>query len=184
MLLEALPFSTRHGGGTMTIVSDLPVSVGDEMREDNWHHHLGAGGSVGLDAQRQLHELLLKATRLQVWRLRHQLPGRGRPTSTIWLSRPPTMRTWRCCARSTRSKGAAGSAPGCTSSESCTPASQSDGRRGDTMRSHCQRPCRSSIRSTPRPASPKAVPATGSSGGDRLGTDVTSAAGRHRTAHR
>lgn len=61
----------------MTIVSDLPVSGGDEMREDNWHHHLGAGGSVGLDAQRQLHELLLKATRLQVWRLRHQLPGAG-----------------------------------------------------------------------------------------------------------
>lgn len=80
----------------MTIVSDVPISVPDCVHDDNWHLHLGEpssldptgnSGTAGefeepetpqrLAAQRRLHELLLKATRLQVWRLRHQLPGAG-----------------------------------------------------------------------------------------------------------
>lgn len=74
----------------MTIVSDVPISVPDCVHDDNWHLHLGEPQSSGpagefdetdppqrLAAQRRLHELLLKATRLQVWRLRHQLPGAG-----------------------------------------------------------------------------------------------------------
>lgn len=65
----------------MTIVSDVPISVPDCVRDDNWHLHLGEFEEPEtpqrLAAQRRLHELLLKATRLQVGRLRHQLPGAG-----------------------------------------------------------------------------------------------------------
>ncbi len=81
----------------MTIVSDVPISVPDAgsdagsdaepdavadfSHDDNWHLHLGEvegpETSQRLAAQRRLHELLVKASRLQVWRLRHQLPGAG-----------------------------------------------------------------------------------------------------------
>lgn len=65
----------------MTIVSDVPISVPDCVHDDNWHLHLGEFEEPEtpqrLAAQRRLHELLLKSTRLQVWRLRHQLPGAG-----------------------------------------------------------------------------------------------------------
>ncbi|MDN5551667.1 MAG: hypothetical protein L0G54_13210, partial [Brevibacterium sp.] len=62
-------------------MSDVPISVPDCVRDDNWHLHLGEFEEPEtpqrLAAQRRLHELLLKATRLQVGRLRHQLPGAG-----------------------------------------------------------------------------------------------------------
>ncbi|WP_235352050.1 RNA polymerase sigma factor [Brevibacterium sp. UCMA 11752] len=76
-------------------MSDVPISTPDCVHDDNWHLHLGeseTAGSAGpgasataqrpaspeaLEAQRRLHELLLRATRAQVWRLRHQLPGAG-----------------------------------------------------------------------------------------------------------
>ena len=55
--------------------------VADFSHDDNWHLHLGEvegpETSQRLAAQRRLHELLVKASRLQVWRLRHQLPGAG-----------------------------------------------------------------------------------------------------------
>ena len=79
----------------MTIVSDVPISTPDCVDDDNWHLRLGESETTGpagpggsataqrpaspeaLEAQRRLHELLLRATRAQVWRLRHQLPGVG-----------------------------------------------------------------------------------------------------------
>lgn len=42
-----------------------------------WRHDLTDPGPPGHAAQRELQELLLRATRRQVWRLRHQLPGAG-----------------------------------------------------------------------------------------------------------
>lgn len=61
----------------MTIVSETPITVPGSAATDDWHLHLSDPGPAGLEAQRTLHAHLLKATRLQVWRLRHQLPGAG-----------------------------------------------------------------------------------------------------------
>jgi RNA polymerase sigma-70 factor (ECF subfamily) len=49
-----------------------------QVRADaTWRGDLTDPGPAGLDAQRELRELLLRATRRQVWRLRHHLPGAG-----------------------------------------------------------------------------------------------------------
>lgn len=42
-----------------------------------WHAHLTKDSPAGIEAQQRLLELLLRATRRQVWRLRGQLPGAG-----------------------------------------------------------------------------------------------------------
>ncbi len=53
------------------------VSRPSHERDDAWVSDLADSGPLGHAAQQQLHELLLRATRHQVWRLRHQLPGAG-----------------------------------------------------------------------------------------------------------
>ncbi|MEI7057790.1 sigma-70 family RNA polymerase sigma factor [Nocardioides sp. CCNWLW239] len=45
--------------------------------DEAWVGDLNDPGPPGHVAQRSLHEMLLRATRHQVWRLRHQLPGAG-----------------------------------------------------------------------------------------------------------
>ncbi|NYI75817.1 RNA polymerase sigma factor [Nocardioides panzhihuensis] len=45
--------------------------------DEAWANELNDPGPPGHAAQRSLHDLLLRATRHQVWRLRHQLPGAG-----------------------------------------------------------------------------------------------------------
>lgn len=49
----------------------------DRSPDDAWVDDLAAAGAKGRAAQRELHELLVRATRRQVWRLRHRLPGAG-----------------------------------------------------------------------------------------------------------
>ncbi len=49
----------------------------DATESDVWWHDLAVPGPPGHAAQRRLHDLLLRATRHQVRRLRHQLPGAG-----------------------------------------------------------------------------------------------------------
>lgn len=44
---------------------------------DDWWHDLTDDGPAGHEALARLHELLLRAARHQVWRLRHLLPGAG-----------------------------------------------------------------------------------------------------------
>lgn len=69
----------------MTVVNpstpELDTSVADSPADTDtgaaWRHDLTDPGAPGHAAQRELHELLLRATRRQVWRLRHQLPGAG-----------------------------------------------------------------------------------------------------------
>lgn len=69
----------------MTVVNpstpELDTCVADGSSDaDNgsaWRHDLTDPGAPGHAAQRELHQLLLRATRRQVWRLRHQLPGAG-----------------------------------------------------------------------------------------------------------
>lgn len=45
--------------------------------DEAWVVELTDPGPPGLAAQQKLHELLIRATRHQVWRLRRQLPGAG-----------------------------------------------------------------------------------------------------------
>ena len=45
--------------------------------DEAWVTELTATGPAAQAAQQNLHELLVRATRHQVWRLRHQLPGAG-----------------------------------------------------------------------------------------------------------
>lgn len=72
----------------MTVVNPTPdldahVALDQSDRDESdqgesvWRHDLTDPGAPGHAAQRNLHELLLRATRRQVWRLRHQLPGAG-----------------------------------------------------------------------------------------------------------
>lgn len=56
----------------------LPGGRSPRVRDDeDWRFDLTKPGSAGHAAQRRLHDLLLRATRRQVWRLRSQLPGAG-----------------------------------------------------------------------------------------------------------
>ncbi|MDP3951925.1 RNA polymerase sigma factor [Microbacterium sp.] len=69
----------------MTVVNpstpELDTRVADGPSDaDNgsaWRRDLTDPGAPGHAAQRELHALLLRATRRQVWRLRRQLPGAG-----------------------------------------------------------------------------------------------------------
>ncbi len=61
----------------MTIVDNIPAGLGDVVSDDDWYRHLGDPDPAGSAAQRTLHDLLLRATRTQVWRLRNRLPGVG-----------------------------------------------------------------------------------------------------------
>lgn len=45
--------------------------------DEGWENHLDDSGPRGANAQARLHDVLLRATRAQVWRLRHRLPGAG-----------------------------------------------------------------------------------------------------------
>lgn len=49
----------------------------NRVPEDVWMAELTAPGLRGHAAQRDLHDVLIRAARHQVWRLRHQLPGAG-----------------------------------------------------------------------------------------------------------
>ncbi len=49
----------------------------DQAPDEEWIHQLTHPGPPGQVAQENLHELLLRATRHQIRRLRHQLPGAG-----------------------------------------------------------------------------------------------------------
>lgn len=51
--------------------------VGAKGDAERWRLDLPDPRASGHAAQRQVHALLLRATRRQVWRLRHQLPGAG-----------------------------------------------------------------------------------------------------------
>lgn len=57
--------------------ADIDVSPDEPAsdRDDAWWTHLGDDGAEGDEALRRLHELLVRASRHQVWRLRHQLDG-------------------------------------------------------------------------------------------------------------
>lgn len=55
-----------------------PVTAGvEETPDEAWARELTDPGPPGHAAQQQLHVLLVRAARQQVWRLRHQLPGAG-----------------------------------------------------------------------------------------------------------
>ena len=45
--------------------------------DDTWWTHLGDAGAQGDEARARLHQLLVRASRHQVWRLRDLLPGAG-----------------------------------------------------------------------------------------------------------
>ncbi|WP_309132587.1 sigma-70 family RNA polymerase sigma factor [Brevibacterium sp.] len=61
----------------MTIVDNVSADVGGVVNDDEWFRHLGDQDPAGSAAQRTLHDMLVRATRTQVWRLRSQLPGAG-----------------------------------------------------------------------------------------------------------
>ena len=58
--------------GTLADVELTPVHP-----DASWHAALTAEGPAGDEALARLREVLLHATRHQVWRLRDQLPGAG-----------------------------------------------------------------------------------------------------------
>lgn len=60
----------------MTLMQPV-TSATEQPSDESWVADLTDPGPSGLAAQRTLHDLLLRAARLQVWRLRHQLPGAG-----------------------------------------------------------------------------------------------------------
>jgi RNA polymerase sigma-70 factor (ECF subfamily) len=59
---------------TANRTTDQPVPTRDD---ESWITDLSDGGTAGDAAMRQLHAVLLRATRHQVWRLRGMLPGMG-----------------------------------------------------------------------------------------------------------
>lgn len=62
----------------MTLVEPAaPAEVAPAQADQAWIADLTRPGAAGLQAQRQLHNLLLRAARRHVWRARHQLPGIG-----------------------------------------------------------------------------------------------------------
>lgn len=60
----------------MNIVQGGMAEIG-VASDEPWVNDLNDPGPPGHVAQRSLHDLLLRATRHQVWRLRSQLPGAG-----------------------------------------------------------------------------------------------------------
>lgn len=61
----------------MTLVKPMPGEATLRDAGESWADALGDPGPQGQVALQQLHGLLLRATRHQVWRLRDQLPGAG-----------------------------------------------------------------------------------------------------------
>lgn len=61
----------------MTTVSPTPPEVVVQPSDDSWMADLSDTGSAGQQALGRLRDLLLRATRHQVWRLRDLLPGAG-----------------------------------------------------------------------------------------------------------
>lgn len=61
----------------MTTVNPTTPEVVPPPSDDSWLTDLADHGPDGQEALRRLHELLLRATRHQVWRLRDLLPGAG-----------------------------------------------------------------------------------------------------------
>jgi RNA polymerase sigma-70 factor, ECF subfamily len=62
----------------MATVNPTVADVAPTPREETWAADLNGDGPEGEYALRRLHDVLLRATRHQVWRLRDQLPGAGR----------------------------------------------------------------------------------------------------------
>lgn len=60
----------------MTLMEPVTSEVG-QGPDERWVQELTAPGPPGHAAQQRLHDLLVRATRHQVARLRHQLPGAG-----------------------------------------------------------------------------------------------------------
>lgn len=61
----------------MTTVNPTTPEVAPSPPDDSWHAELTDVGPAGQQALARLRELLLHATRHQVWRLRDLLPGAG-----------------------------------------------------------------------------------------------------------
>ena len=61
----------------MTTAERTAAGVGRPLEEDAWWSHLADDDPAGREALARLHELLLRASRHQVWRLRGLLPGAG-----------------------------------------------------------------------------------------------------------
>jgi RNA polymerase sigma-70 factor (ECF subfamily) len=72
------PFAAGRRGGTVTPVNPTtPELVPPPSSDEAWLGDLTDDGAAGRQAQVRLHQLLLRATRHQVWRLRDTLPGAG-----------------------------------------------------------------------------------------------------------
>jgi RNA polymerase sigma-70 factor (ECF subfamily) len=54
-----------------------PAGVKPTAPDESWVTDLTVDGPAGTEAVRRLHDILLRASRHQVWRLRHLLPGAG-----------------------------------------------------------------------------------------------------------
>jgi RNA polymerase sigma-70 factor, ECF subfamily len=63
----------------VTTAEPMTTGVGASSPDDGWLADLADDGAAGQQALRRLHDLLLRASRHQVWRLRHLLPGAGAP---------------------------------------------------------------------------------------------------------
>jgi RNA polymerase sigma-70 factor (ECF subfamily) len=61
----------------MTTVNPAAADVAPAPTEEAWAADLTGGGRAGQLALRRLHDVLLRASRHQVWRLRDLLPGAG-----------------------------------------------------------------------------------------------------------
>lgn len=72
----ALPDRAKRDG-IMAIVNPTTPELEDLAPEESWVSELNGSGPSRHVAQRNLHDLLVRSTRHQVWRLRHQLPGAG-----------------------------------------------------------------------------------------------------------
>ena len=61
----------------MTMVSPTASGVPPPMSDEAWTADLGSNDQAGQLALRRLHDVLLRASRHQVWRLRDLVPGAG-----------------------------------------------------------------------------------------------------------
>jgi len=73
----AHPGAAAPSGGTVATVNPADPDVLSSSSDDAWFTDLTDDGTAGQEAMQRLHELVLRAARHQVWRLRHLLPGAG-----------------------------------------------------------------------------------------------------------